>query len=65
MREKILDSIKKMKETGISKRMLVFLTFYFTCIMLSVKSNLWFFNEILVCGFIIGLLMLSSQFNSK
>jgi len=40
MKAKILDSIKKMKETGISKRMLVFLGLYLTCITLSIKSNL-------------------------
>lgn len=64
MREKILDSIKKIRQTGTSKRMLIFLVLYLACITLSIASELLFFNEILICGFIIGLLILSSQFHN-
>lgn len=65
MKEKILHSIKRVKQKKISIRMLVFSTLYLFCIMLSLKSDLLFFKEILACGFIIYLLLLNVKIQNS
>ena len=61
MKDKILNSIKKIKQKPLAINQLILSAIFFTAIALSLKSNGLFLKELALFGFIIMMAIISAQ----
>ncbi len=61
MKEKLLNSTKKSHQTPISLNSFIMTLIYATTVSLSIRNNHLFLEELLLCGFIIGVAIWGAQ----
>ena len=61
MKEKLLDSFKKVKQKSNLVNTAIIMILFTTFISLSIRSSGLFLKEILLCGIIIGIVLLNSN----
>ncbi|GAA3609458.1 hypothetical protein Q4Q39_17125 [Flavivirga amylovorans] len=61
MKEKLLNSIKRLHQKSAALNDIIIALIYATIVSLSIINNYLFLEEILLCGLIIGMTLLSAK----